>query len=43
MLLASCARLAEHLDHGGDVVFRHACKLKLGSEALTIEMSAHLC
>ena len=43
-LLRSCGpglRLVDHLDHGGDVVYRHACKL--GSEALTIEMSAHLC
>jgi hypothetical protein len=33
--------LVEHVDHVGDVVYRHACKL--GSEPLTIEMSAHLC
>ena len=31
-----------HLAHGGDVV-SHVHKLKLGSEPLTIEMSAHLC
>jgi hypothetical protein len=36
-------RLVEHLDHGGDVVYRHAHKLKLGSKALITEMSAHLC
>jgi bifunctional non-homologous end joining protein LigD len=29
-LLRSCGpglRLVEHLDHGGDIVYRHACKL----------------
>jgi hypothetical protein len=29
-LLHSCGpglRLVEHLDHGGDIVYRHACKL----------------
>jgi hypothetical protein len=36
-------RLVEHLDRGGDVVYRHAHKLKLGSKALITEMSAHLC
>jgi ATP-dependent DNA ligase len=32
-LLRGCGtglRLVEHLDHGGDVVYRHACKLSCG-------------
>jgi hypothetical protein len=32
-LLRGCGtglRLVEHLDHGGDVVYRHACKLGCG-------------